>query len=152
MLPETEQIADFGRTAGTESVADNRQTELTETEGTTESGGSQPDNHEEKSYDEIVEAINILLTDGAAEFYDRYPVDESFFQWLEGKQNSLLTIVISADCSSSKISSEIHDAIPPLRLANSIVYHVGSRLISPTKSIVIFLSCAASFHVTLSSR
>lgn len=81
--PETEQIADFGRTAGTESVVDNRQTELTETEGTTESGGSQPDNHEEKSYDEIVEAINILLTDGTAEFYDRYPVDESFFQWLE---------------------------------------------------------------------
>lgn len=81
--PETEQSADFGRTAGTESVVDNRQTELTETEGTTESGGSQPDNHEEKSYDEIVEAINILLTDGTAEFYDRYPVDESFFQWLE---------------------------------------------------------------------
>lgn len=81
--PETEQIADFGRTAGTESVVDNRQMELTETEGTTESGGSQPDNHEEKSYDEIVEAINILLTDGTAEFYDRYPVDESFFQWLE---------------------------------------------------------------------
>lgn len=81
--PETEQIADSGRTAGTESVVDNRQTELTETEGTTESGGSQPDNHEEKSYDEIVEAINILLTDGTAEFYDRYPVDESFFQWLE---------------------------------------------------------------------
>lgn len=81
--PETEQIADSGRTTGTESVVDNRQTELTETEGTTESGGSQPDNHEEKSYDEIVEAINILLTDGTAEFYDRYPVDESFFQWLE---------------------------------------------------------------------
>ncbi len=80
--PETEQIANFGRTAGTESVADNRQTELTVTEETTESDGSQPDNHEEKSYDEIVETINILLTDGTAEFYDRYPVDETFFQWL----------------------------------------------------------------------
>ena len=83
--PGTEQIADSGWTAGMESVADNRQTELTETEEVTESDGSQPDNQEKKSYDEIVEAINILLTDGTAEFFERYPVDESFFQWLQAR-------------------------------------------------------------------
>ncbi len=65
-----------------EQIADSGLTELNETEEATE---SQSDNQEEKSYDEIVEAINILLTDGTSEYYDRYPVDETFFQWLEAR-------------------------------------------------------------------
>lgn len=48
----------------------------------TEISESQPENEDEKSYDEIVETIDGLLADGTAEFYSHYPVDESFFLWL----------------------------------------------------------------------
>ena len=37
----------------------------------------------EKNYDEIVDTIDQLLTYGTSDFYEHYPVDESFFLWLE---------------------------------------------------------------------
>lgn len=43
----------------------------------------QTEYEEEKRYDELVEAIDVLLANGTTEFYAHYPVDESFFLWLE---------------------------------------------------------------------
>lgn len=79
LAQESERDTNAGEEPETRDVAAAGQMDVSGTE----SGESQPVNNEEKSYDEIVEAINILLTDGKAEFYDRYPVDETFFQWLE---------------------------------------------------------------------
>lgn len=39
----------------------------------------------EKNYDEIVDTIDQLLTYGTSDFYEHYPVDESFFLWLEAR-------------------------------------------------------------------
>ena len=47
----------------------------------TETG--QADDEKEKNYDEVVEAIDSILANGTSEFYENYPVDESFFLWLE---------------------------------------------------------------------
>lgn len=42
-------------------------------------------NEEERYYDEIVEAIDVLLSNGTTKLYQHYPVDESFFLWLESR-------------------------------------------------------------------
>lgn len=39
----------------------------------------------EKNYEEIVDTIDQLLTYGTSDFYEHYPVDESFFLWLEAR-------------------------------------------------------------------
>ena len=43
---------------------------------------SQEKDEIERNYEEIVETIDQLLTYGTSDFYEHYPVDESFFLWL----------------------------------------------------------------------
>lgn len=45
----------------------------------------QTEYEDEKNYNEIVDTIDVLLTAGSSEFYKNYPVDESFFLWLESR-------------------------------------------------------------------
>ena len=79
--------------AGYRGVDGNVQTVMTENDSQSlEAGHTDSDllsteetDEIEGNYDEIVDTIDQLLTYGTSDFYEHYPVDESFFLWLEAR-------------------------------------------------------------------
>lgn len=86
-------------TQPTEEVLDTSEQEETEV--------AQTEYEEEKHCDEIADAINTLLADGTAEFYANYPVDESFFSWMESRYGIGTIEQIASDVSSGKAKPEL---------------------------------------------
>lgn len=62
---------------------------------------------EEKHCDEIADAINTLLADGTAEFYANYPVDETFFSWLESRYGMGTIEQIASEVSRGKAKPKL---------------------------------------------
>lgn len=65
------------------------------------------DYENETNYDGIVATIERLLADGTTEFYAHYPVDESFFLWLESRFGTGTVEDIAAKVSEGKGKPEL---------------------------------------------
>lgn len=83
------------------------QTETLDTLEQEETQAAQTEYEKEKCCDEIADAINTLLTDGTAEFYANYPVDESFFSWLALRYGMGTVEQIASDVGSGKAKQKL---------------------------------------------
>ena len=68
---------------------------------------SQEKDEIERNYEEIVETIDQLLTYGTSDFYEHYPVDESFFLWLEARYGNATLRNIARQLKVGKASQDL---------------------------------------------
>lgn len=68
---------------------------------------SQEKDEIERNYEENVETIDQLLTYGTSDFYEHYPVDESFFLWLEARYGNATLRNIARQLKVGKASQDL---------------------------------------------